>query len=70
MESRYGLLDRRIRESFYAMAPGATEGDSEFVLRVEDEHIRLRESQFMCYKEFVPRLSAGYRRGLDQLRIV
>jgi hypothetical protein len=54
------------------MCPSQSERDreEEFLLRVEDERLRLGESGFVCYREFIPKLSASYRRGLESLRMI
>lgn len=65
VEQRYGLSDSRIRDCFYAMRPEVQEKEEDFVLRVEDERLRLGESAYSCFKEFVPKLTAKYRRSLE-----
>lgn len=70
VEARYGLSDSRIRDCFYAMKPELSEKEEDFVLRVEDERLRLGENSYNCFKEFVPKLSTKYRRGLEQVQLI
>jgi hypothetical protein len=70
VEERYGLSDSRVRDCFYAMRPENLEKEDDFLLRVEDERLRLGESPYSCFKEFIPKLTTKYRRSLEQLQLV